>query len=216
MRNRTRVNIIIAVVTLVLAAVIIIVCGVGSSWFTNSDIATWFDSWGKGDDIVVNDDDIQDDKPSIDDDKPIVSSDFAVNYGVDVSFTHDNVGELIIPAEGNVLFEVVGTPDYTVKVVSNIDDTLETGAASYYYLVDGKIGLFPNDDYTAEFIKYLSAPNFFYIDCGQGSYDLETLLKRMYGAESVTLRIPDGLEYPYKMIVTSAEGEEITILIKQA
>lgn len=84
MRNRTRVNIIIAVVTLVLAAVIIIVCGVGSSWFTNSDIATWFDSWGKGDDIVVNDDDIQDDKPSIDDDKPIVSSDFAVNYGVEV------------------------------------------------------------------------------------------------------------------------------------
>ena len=32
----------------------------------------------------------------------------------------------------------------------------------------------------------------------------------MHGAESVTLHIPEDLEYPYKLIVTSAEGEEIT------
>ena len=47
MRNSTK-NIIVAVVALILAAAIVIACGVGSSWFTNSDIATWFNSWGKG------------------------------------------------------------------------------------------------------------------------------------------------------------------------
>lgn len=47
MRNSTK-NVIVAVVALILAAAIVIACGVGSSWFTNSDIATWFNSWGKG------------------------------------------------------------------------------------------------------------------------------------------------------------------------
>lgn len=47
MRNSTK-NAIAAVVAIVLAVVIVIACGIGSSWFTNSDIATWFNSWGKG------------------------------------------------------------------------------------------------------------------------------------------------------------------------
>lgn len=47
MPNSTK-NVIVAVVALILAAAIVIACGVGSSWFTNSDIATWFNSWGKG------------------------------------------------------------------------------------------------------------------------------------------------------------------------
>lgn len=41
-------NAIVAFVAILLALAIVIACGVGSSWFTNSDIATWFNSWGKG------------------------------------------------------------------------------------------------------------------------------------------------------------------------
>lgn len=151
-----------------------------------------------------------------DPDTPIVTEEFTVFYGPDISFTSDNIGTLTLPAEGNVLFEVAGTDGYTVKVVSNIDDSLETGAVAYYYLVDGRIGLFPNDDYTEQFIKYLSAPNFFYIDCEPGGYDLESLLKTMYNAGTVTLRVPEDLEYPYKLVVTSDEGEEIIIQLTQS
>ncbi len=50
MRKSTK-NAIVAVIAIVLALAIVIACGVGSSWFTNSDIATWFNSWGKGEQI---------------------------------------------------------------------------------------------------------------------------------------------------------------------
>lgn len=37
-----------AIIVVLLAAIIVIVCGIGSSWFTNGDFSTWFNSWGKG------------------------------------------------------------------------------------------------------------------------------------------------------------------------
>lgn len=37
-----------AIIVILLAAIIVLVCGIGSSWFTNGDFATWFNSWGKG------------------------------------------------------------------------------------------------------------------------------------------------------------------------
>ena len=47
MRRSTK-NTVLAIVAFVLVIAIVIACGIGSSWFTNSDIATWFNSWGKG------------------------------------------------------------------------------------------------------------------------------------------------------------------------
>lgn len=35
-------------IAIILAAVIVIACGIGSSWFTNGDIKTWFNFWGQG------------------------------------------------------------------------------------------------------------------------------------------------------------------------
>ncbi|HIU00628.1 MAG TPA: hypothetical protein IAB64_01430 [Candidatus Coproplasma excrementavium] len=64
MRNSTK-NAIAAVVAIVLAVAIVIACGVGSSWFTNSDIATWFNSWGKGEQTE------QPDKETPDDEQPV-------------------------------------------------------------------------------------------------------------------------------------------------
>ena len=37
-----------AIIVILLAAIIVLVCGIGSSWFTNGDFSTWFNSWGKG------------------------------------------------------------------------------------------------------------------------------------------------------------------------
>lgn len=48
MRRKSQGGIIAAIVALVLAVALVLTCGIGSSWFTNSDIATWFNSWGKG------------------------------------------------------------------------------------------------------------------------------------------------------------------------
>lgn len=148
-------------------------------------------------------------------DEPVVEEQFIVYYEPDVFYTSDSVGTLTLPAEGNVLFQVVGTDEYTVKVVANIEDDPAASEVPYYYLWGGRIGRFYDDDYTDQFIKSLSAPNFFYIDCSSGSYELEALLESYTGSEITSLRVPDGLEYPYQLIVTSAEGEVITILLNQ-
>ena len=48
MKRKSNGGVIAAIIAVVLAVVLVLVCGIGSSWFTNSDIATWFNSWGKG------------------------------------------------------------------------------------------------------------------------------------------------------------------------
>jgi len=40
-------KIIASIVTLLLAAVIVVTVGIGSAWFTNWNVKTWFNSWGK-------------------------------------------------------------------------------------------------------------------------------------------------------------------------
>ena len=34
--------------TLIIVVAIVIACAVGSSWFTNGNIKTWFNGWGQG------------------------------------------------------------------------------------------------------------------------------------------------------------------------
>lgn len=40
---------IFGVICVILAAIVVIAAGIGSSWFTNGNIPTWFNYWGKGD-----------------------------------------------------------------------------------------------------------------------------------------------------------------------
>lgn len=47
-------------VALILAAALVIACGVGSSWFTNWNIKTWFNSWGQSQKQPDNPDDKDD------------------------------------------------------------------------------------------------------------------------------------------------------------
>lgn len=39
------------IIVILLAGIIVLVCGIGSSWFTNGDIRTWFNSWGQKDSV---------------------------------------------------------------------------------------------------------------------------------------------------------------------
>lgn len=52
MRRKSNSGVIAAIVAVVLAIALVFACGIGSSWFTNSDFATWFNSWGKGEQPV--------------------------------------------------------------------------------------------------------------------------------------------------------------------
>ena len=36
------------VIAVIVAIAMVIVCGIGSNWFKNGDIKTWFDNWGQG------------------------------------------------------------------------------------------------------------------------------------------------------------------------
>lgn len=57
----------ITFLTLIILVGLVIACGIGSKgadgkWFQNSNVATWFDSWGKGTEIVQTVDQNQDEE----------------------------------------------------------------------------------------------------------------------------------------------------------
>lgn len=120
---------------------------------------------------------------------------------------------LVLPADGEVVFGVSGTESYTVRIVSNIHDT-DGGLLINYYIIDGGAYMFSADDYTSDFLIELH-DGYFVIECTPGYYGLETLLCRKWNASSVTFDEPVTEEYHYKMIITSAEGEEIVVLLVQ-
>ena len=41
-------QVISSIIALLVAVALVITAGIGSSWFTNPNISTWFNSWGKG------------------------------------------------------------------------------------------------------------------------------------------------------------------------
>ena len=57
-----RKNTLYGIIAILCAGVLTLVAGIGSAWFTNSDIKTWFNSWGKGKQEIVQPDN-PDDKP---------------------------------------------------------------------------------------------------------------------------------------------------------
>lgn len=132
--------------------------------------------------------------------------------GVSYSAASGETG-LVLPAEGEVVFGVSGTGSYTVRIVSNIRDT-DGGLLINHYIIDGGAYMFSADDYTSDFLIELHE-GYFVMECTPGCYGLETLLCRKWNASSVTFDEPVTEEYLYKMIITSAEGEEIVVLLVQ-
>lgn len=209
MKKSTKTNIILTVAVVLAAA---LVAGVFTALFIDRSPVEDTPS------DVVDVPDIPDTPDNPDDwhEVPDSEGEFTVLYGAEMTFTPESTAQLLLPQQGSVLFQVTGTSAYTIKVVSNIDDG-QGGSRSYYYMVDGKLGLFSNDDYTEQFIKSLSASSFFFIEVQEpGYYDLENVLSRIYSTDNIQLTVPEDLQYPYKMVVTSAEGEQIIIELGQS
>lgn len=203
MKKSTKTNIILTVAVVLAAA---LVAGVFTALFIDRSLVEDTPS-----DVVDVPDTPDDDWNEV----PDSEGEFTVLYGAEMTFTPESTAQLLLPQQGSVLFQVTGTSAYTVKVVSNIDDG-QGGSRPYYYMVDDKLGLFSNDDYTEQFIKSLSASSFFFIEVQEpGYYDLENVLSRIYGTDNIVLTVPEDLQYPYKMVVTSAEGEQIIIELGQ-
>ncbi len=47
MRKKSHGGVIGVIFAIILAAVLVLTCCIGSSWFTNTDIATWFNGWAR-------------------------------------------------------------------------------------------------------------------------------------------------------------------------
>lgn len=156
----------------------------------------------------------------IDDDKTVVPPADEVNYfvsfdGNDYS-SESGAINMTLPVNGQMRIDVSGTDSYTVKVGSSyfVD---EGGALELIYTVDGENYLPMADDYTDEFIKASNLyDSYFVIDCTPGYYDYHTLLCRHWNSDNVQFLDELTHEYPYKMTITSAEGEEIVIQLNQA
>lgn len=96
-------------IALILAAVIIITVGIGSSWFTNGDIRTWFNSWGQG--------------ASTPDDKEPENPDDKEPENPDVS---DSVGNVIIEDIGE---SEISLASYMITAAEFADYGLESQAS---------------------------------------------------------------------------------------
>lgn len=142
-------------------------------------------------------------------------SGFTVSFGGN-SYSPDD-GEIgaVLPSDGQVRFDVTGTESYTVKVLSSITDR-DGAVLLNYYIIDGGNYLFSADDYTDEFISEDDLhDDHFVIECTPGRYDLKTLLCRKWNAADVAFVRPVTDKYPYRMVITSADGEEIVVLLVQ-
>lgn len=136
-------------------------------------------------------------------------------YSVAFDDSENGILEVTLPASGEVRFNVSGTESYTVEIVSNIRDMDDDSVLLNYYIINGDVCIFAGDDYTDDFMLN-EYDGYFVIACEPGYYELETLLCRKYGVGNVSFYRPVTDEYIYKMIITSAEGEEFTVLLNQA
>lgn len=135
-------------------------------------------------------------------------------YSVAFDDSENGILEVTLPASGEVRFNVSGTKSYTVEVVSNINDK-DGSVLLNYYTINGSVCIFAADDYTDDFMLN-EYEGYFIIACEPGYYDLETLLCRKHGVGDISFYRPVTDEYIYKMIITSAEGEEFIVLLNQA
>lgn len=139
-------------------------------------------------------------------------TEFMVTYNGSEYVVGDEEYLAVLPSDGQALFSVSGTDSYTVNITCSY--VASFGSLDFYYTINGGTYLPMVDDYTDEFVMDIGSDSFI-ITCTSGYYDYETLLMRKWNVSEVVM-VGNVPEYPYKMVITSADGNEITILLKQA
>lgn len=118
-----------------------------------------------------------------------------------------------LPALGKATFAVVGTDTYDIKILSTYGVT-GNSIVELMYRVDGKPYLPMSDDYTTEF-EIDKQQGYFVVNCTPELYRYNKLLARKWGSEVVTFQGSMDKEYTYKMEVSSASGQKVTVYLEQ-
>lgn len=134
---------------------------------------------------------------------------FCIDYG-DLTYTVDGENKIKLPVEGQAVFKVKNADGYTVDVKPNVtkqNDIVYTVEGETYYLSDEKdlnIIFFDSGDINAEY---------FTIDCSK-NLSLNGVLSSLWNGAEVTFE--NTVEYPFKLVVTAANGESIEIELSQS
>lgn len=137
------------------------------------------------------------------------------NISNTLSFEENAPTELYahLPALGKATFAVAGTDTYDIKILSAYGVT-GNSIIELLYKVDGKPYLPMADDYVTEF-EIDKQAGYFVINCTPELYKYNKLLVRKWGSDNITFQGTMDKEYTYKMEVTSASGQKVTVYIEQ-
>lgn len=140
--------------------------------------------------------------------KDVLDGSVRVEYnGVEYRSEAENV--VYLPESGQARFVVKNGGNYTVKVVPNVDFNFEA---------NGFIRSFQNEtDLTGYFIKNSDIyAGYFDINCTAGCYKIHNFLNRIYGS-GAGLKLPklSAEEYYYRLEVTSASGQTVSMAVAQ-
>lgn len=132
---------------------------------------------------------------------------FKIEYNGKIYQGENN--ELILPKEGKVKIQVKGANGYEVEILPNV-----TEETDFMFYADDYSFPFSVHEFDSAFLGAddLNA-SCFYINCNK-DYSLKTVLSEQYGGANIVL--PDSVPaFPYKMVVTSSDGEKISIAFAQ-
>lgn len=140
----------------------------------------------------------------------IVKPTFRVEYGENV-YKSETENILDLPESGQVRFEIKNCESCTIKVLPNV-----TAETDFTFTVNGQEKKYSEvEDLTAAFIQPNNVYGDYFIIDSDNDYSLESVLSKLYGAESVEINAETAI-YPYKMVVTSSSGEKIGIEFRQS
>lgn len=137
------------------------------------------------------------------------------NISNTISFDENAPTELHIhlPALGKASFPIVGTDKYDISILSNYGVT-DNGLLELIYRIDGKAYLPLTDEYAADF-EIDKQPSYFVINCTPDQYRYNKLLALKWGSANITFSEELSKEYTYKMEVSSASGQKVTVYLEQ-
>ncbi len=151
----------------------------------------------------------QNEKP----DEVPIDSDLLVDFNDENAISGEALS-IVLPSRGQVIIEVSGTDSYSVEIQSNISSVGAGSVLDVCYYINGGLYVFDDEDYTDEFLVQ-AYDDYFVVECFPGYYDLQSVLCRKWNVSSVRIEGTIDEAYYYKMIISSAEGKEITVLFNQ-
>mgnify|MGYP001549570404 CR=1 FL=1 len=137
------------------------------------------------------------------------------NISNTISFNENAPTELHIhlPALGKASFPIVGTDKYDISILSTYGVT-DNGLLELIYRIDGKAYLPLPDEYVTDF-EIDKQSSYFVINCTPDQYRYNKLLARKWGSANIIFSEELSKEYTYKMEVTSASGQKVTVYLEQ-